>query len=225
MAAALLPPFLPRALLETLLYRAPLDVLLFDTRLICRYAAPADDTLVGRTAAELVGASAEEIFGRAGSDLLAALHLAADAATAAQYPAYRYTRDDAESRTYHCWSVAIEPVLLHDYRGSEEFRGVLVTLADIEDLADERDRMRQAEGRLTAENTDLRLQLETRRRRAAAAQEHVRTLLAPVSGYLQLLARRPELLVGQDQAALIAQLLPRLAAIAAAVDEAADSVV
>ena len=99
---------------------------------------------------------------------------------------------------------------------------MLVTLADVEDLADERDRLREVEGRLTAENAELRLQLETRRRRAEATRERVRTLLAPVSGYLQALARRPELLAGEDQAALFAQLLPRLDEIVAAVDEAAD---
>ena len=221
--AALAPsPFLPRALLETLLYRAPLDVLLFDTALICRYAALADDTFLGHTPAALVGVSAEDIFGREGGDLLTALRLAADAATAAQYPAYRYTRDDAETRTYHCWAVAIEPVLLHDYRGSEEFRGVLVTLADVEDLADERDRLREVEGRLTAENAELRLQLDVRRRRADEARQRVRALLAPVSGYLQVLTRRPALLAGQDQAALLAHLLPHLDELVAAVDEIAD---
>ena len=221
MAAAFLPPSLPRALLETLLDRAPLDVLLFDVGLICRYTALTGDTLLGRTAAELVGASAVDIFGRGAGDLLAALHLAADGAVTAQYPVYRYTRQEAEAQTSHCWSVAIEPVLLHDYRGGEEFRGVLVTLADVEDLADERDRLREAEGRLTAETTALRLQLDARRRRAETARTQVRTLLAPVAGYLQVLARRPELLAGQDQAALIERLL-RLSAIAAAVDEAAD---
>ena len=63
MSTASSSPALPQPLLETLLHRAPLDLLLFDVRLICRYAAPAGDTLLGRTAAELVGQSAEVLFG------------------------------------------------------------------------------------------------------------------------------------------------------------------
>ena len=221
MTAVYPSPSLPRPLLETLLHRAPLDMLLFDVELICRYAAPAGDTLLGLSAAELVHQSAATIFGREASDLLTALRQAADAAAAAQYPAYRYTQQEAETQTYHCWSVAVEPVLLHDYRGREEFRGVLVTLADVADLVAERDRLREAEGRLTAENAELRLQLAAQHQRAEETQAQVRTLLAPVSGYLQVLARRPELLAGQDQAALLAQLLPRLTEVAAAVDAAA----
>ncbi len=48
------PAPLPLPLLETLLRMAPLDVLLFDTELVCRFAALADETLFGRTAAEFV---------------------------------------------------------------------------------------------------------------------------------------------------------------------------
>lgn len=221
MSTASSAPSLPQPLLETLLQRAPLDLLLFDVQLICRYAAPAGDTLLGRPAAALVGESAETLFGREAGDLLAALRLAAAVASPAQYPEYRYTPQEAEQQTYHCWSVAVEPVLLHDYRGSEEFRGVVVTLADVEDLVAERDRLREAEGRLTAENAALRLQLDASRQRAEEARARVRTQLAPLSGYLQVLARRPELLVGQDEAALLQRLLPRLSDIVRAVDDAA----
>jgi hypothetical protein len=118
--------------------------------------------------------------------------------------------------------VRIEPVLLHDYRGREEFRGVLVTLADVADLANERDQLRQSEAGLTAETATLRLQLQASRQRATAARERVRVLLTPVVGYLQVLTRRPELLAGEDPAAVLGRLLPRLAEIVAAVDEAAD---
>ena len=222
MSTAYSSPVLPQPLLETLLHRAPLDLLLFDVALICRYAAPAGDTLLGRTAAALVGQSAEVLFGREAGDLLAALRAAAAEASPVQYPEYRYTQREAERQTHRCWSVAIEPVLLHDYRGSEEFRGVVVTLADVEDLVEERDRLREAEGRLTAENAELRLQLEARQRQAEETRARVRTLLAPVSGYLQVLARRPELLAGEDEAALLGRLLPRLADVASAVDVAAE---
>jgi hypothetical protein len=217
-------PALPGALLDALLHRAPLDALLFDTELVCRYAAPAGDTLLGRSRAALVGASAEQLFGREHGDLLAALRRAVTAVAAFRDPAYRAAAAAAaagEPETLGCWSVDIEPLMLHDYRGREEFRGALVTLADVGDLAAERDRLRHAEARLTAEVAALRLQLDARRERAEAARARVRTLLTPVQGYLQVLARRPALLAGDDPAALLERLLPQLAEIVAAVDEAA----
>ncbi len=226
MATPPLGPTLPGPLLNLLLYQAPLDALLFDAELVCRYAAPAADTLLGRTAAELIGLPADAIFGPGHSDLLAALHLAASAASTYTYPAYRSTAPPAgataQETVVACWSVRIEPVLLHDYRGREEFRGVLVTLADVADLATERDTLRQREAELTTESADLRLQLEARRQRAVAARERVRAQLTPVVGYLQVLSRRPELLAGEDPAAVLARLLPYLAEAVAAVDEAAD---
>ena len=220
MAAAYPSPPAPGALLEALLHRAPLDVLLFDAELVCRYAAPAGETLLGRARHALVGAPADAIFGPEGGDLVAALRVAADAAAPSQFPVYRYETGET-TRTYHCWSVAVEPVLLHDYRGREEFRGVLVTLADIADLADERDRLREAEARLTGENAELRLQLAAARRRAEAARAGVRDRLAPVAGYLQVLARRPEVLAGEDPGALAARLLPSVDAAVAAADAGA----
>lgn len=211
----------PSEILDHLLRSSPFDVLLFDVELVCRYAAPAGDTLLGRSAVELVGLGAGEIFGPDGSDLLTALRLAAEGAATYQYPEYHYEHQDAETRTFHCWAVEIEPVLLRNYRGGDEFRGVLATLADIGDLTDERDRLRASEARLAAENAELKLQLQGYRQRTAAAQERVRTLLAPVAGYLQLIARRPELLTGQDQAATMRQLLPALAEIVSIVDQSA----
>jgi hypothetical protein len=217
-------PALPGALLDALLHRAPLDALLFDTELVCRYAAPAGDTLLGRSRAALVGATAEQLFGREHGDLLAALRRVVTEAAAFRDPAYRAAAAAASSDehgTLGCWSVEIEPLTLHDYRGREEFRGALVTLADVRDLADERDRLRHAEERLTGEVVELRLQLDARRALAEAARARVRTQLTPVQGYLQVLARRPALLAADDPAVLLERLLPRLAEIVAAVDEAA----
>jgi hypothetical protein len=223
------PPSPPQALLEALLRLAPLDVLLFDTDLVCRYAAPATGVLFGRGADDLLNQHATAIFDPAHGDLHTALRLAAADAAGARYPSYRYTAADAETQTYYCWSVGIEPVSLLDYRGREEFRGVLVTLTDVQDLADERDRLRTAEGHLLAENADLRFQVQDLRSRLAASekarqdvQASVRDLLAPLYGYLQVLAHRPEILTSESPQGLAEHLLlPRVREIVAAVDNAA----
>src|SRR5918997_3916385 len=98
-------PSLPLSLMESLMQLAPLDVLLFDTDLVCRYAAPADDTLFGRTAAELVGEPATALFSPRSGDLHSALREAAEDAGSFDYSSYRYTFDDAETRQYSCRSV------------------------------------------------------------------------------------------------------------------------
>ena len=222
MPTSLPVPSPPGPLLDALLRQAPLDVLLFDAALVCRYAALAGDRLLGRTEHEIIGLNAAALFGDRDAPLLSALRRAAAAAERVAYPDLRMTDGDGETRTHRCWAVGIEPVTLLDYRGGDEFRGVLVTLADVADLADERDRLRGAEARLIAEVADLRVRLDARGERAAAARQAVRDALAPVSGYLQVLARRPELLAGRDLGALAAELLPRLAAAVAAADEVAD---
>jgi CRP-like cAMP-binding protein len=158
---------LPPPLLETLLRSTPLDVLLFDSELVCRYAALSDDTLFGRSAEEFLGRSVDEVFPPARSDLRSALELAAHSTANYQYPAYRYTYADTEhtSETAFCWSVRVEPVTLHDYRGREEFRGVLVTLVDVLDLADDNDRLRQENDSLRRENDRLQRELTALQRR------------------------------------------------------------
>jgi hypothetical protein len=208
---------------------APLDVLLFDTDLVCRFAAPAGDTLLGRSAADIVGQSALTLFAPDHGDLHSALWEAADDAGTYDYPAYRYAIEGADTKQFFCWSVRIQPVHLLDYRGREEFRGVLVTLADVQDLADERDRLQSAQERLLSENArlhagleDLRVRLDAERAAHRHVQADVRDLLAPVQGYLQLLAERPAALAGQTAESLIVQhLLPRLREVVRTVDEVA----
>ena len=157
------PAPLPPPLLETLLRMAPLDVLLFDTELVCRFAALADETLFGRTAEQFIGQPADAIFPPARGDLRSALTLAAGGAGSYAYPSYRYTYADpaAPTDTAFCWAVRVEPVTLHDYRGREEFRGVLVTLADVLDLTDENDRLRQDNDQLQREVDRLQRELAT----------------------------------------------------------------
>ena len=161
------PAPLPPPLLETLLRMAPLDVLLFDTELVCRFAALAGESLFGRTAEQFIGQPVDAIFPPARGDLRSALELAAGSTTTYAYPAYRYTYTDTEgtTETAFCWAVRIEPVVLHDYRGRDEFRGVLVTLADVLDLADENDRLRQQTDRLQREVDRLQRELTAAQRR------------------------------------------------------------
>jgi CRP-like cAMP-binding protein len=158
------PAPVPAPLLEALLRMAPLDVLLFDAQLVCRYAVLADDTLFGRTAEQFLGRPVDEIFPPARGDLRSAMRLASSG-TSYEYPAYRYTYADPEgtTETAFCWAVRIEPILLHDYRGREEFQGVLVTLADVLDLTDENDRLRR-------ENDELQREADRLRRELAGAQ-------------------------------------------------------
>ena len=223
-----MPPPLPSPLLETMLHLAPLDVLLFDTELVCRYAAPSGDSLFGRTADQLVGRHAEEIFPPARSDLRSALELAASSAATYEYPSYRYTYAEPSGTTevLFCWSVRIEPVMLRDYRGREEFQGVLVTLADVQDLADENDELRREKGALERENQRLRDALAAAQQREAEAAEArltlratVGNLLTPVMGYLQVVSEQPAALEGQSTTDVIDTVaLPGLRRVAEALD-------
>lgn len=225
------PALLPLPLLEAIILQSPLDVLLFDTDLICRYAAPAGGTLFGRTAAELTGMRADEIISPDHGDLHSALQLAAQSATSYGYPSYRYTFNDSTTQALFCWSIRVEPVALHDYRGREEFRGVLVTLADVQDLTDENDHLKRETDRLRRENGRLQRRLVEAERREAAAlasrralREAVRTLVTPAVCYLQALSRRPQILRGQPPERVIEGIvLPGLATVVDAVDEIAGA--
>lgn len=215
---AVTPSPLPSSLLDALLRMAPLDVLLFDTDLVCRYAALAEGSLFGRTPDQFIGRPAAEIFPPANGDLRTALTLAAESAAVYNYRPYRYTLTTPEPQTFFCWSVRIEAVSLADYRGREEFRGVLVTLADVQDLADDNDRMTREVDRLQREVSQLRQQMVAAERREAAHRESrldlrsvVGNLLTPAMGYLQLLSRRPHVLRGQPLAQTIEEkILPEL---------------
>lgn len=224
------PSPLPSSLLDAMLRMAPLDVLLFDTELICRYAALSEGKLFGRTPDQFIGRPAAEIFPPANGDLRTALTLAAESAAIYNYRPYRYTLTTPEPQTFFCWSVRIEPVSLADYRGREEFRGVLVTLADVQDLADENDQLKRDVDRLQRELSLSRQEVAGgRRREAQLIQERldlrtaVRTLLTPAIGYLQVLLRRPHILRGLSAERLIDEsVLPELHRIVAAVEIDAD---
>jgi len=223
-----LPAPLPPVLLETLLWQAPVDVLLFDTDLVCRYAAPASGTLFGKTAQELVGRSAHDIFAPEHGDLHSSLDLAAQTAERYDYPSYRYVHAEATEQTHYCWSVRIEAVLLRDYRGQEEFHGVLVTLSDVQDLVDARDQLeaevadlRRTVARLEEERDAQRDATDEARSRL---RESVRNKLTPIVGYLQVVSRYPALMRDRTPADIIeGQVLPGLQRLVESVDEWADS--
>lgn len=217
MNTSLPAPSLPPPLFDTLLQRTPVDVLLFDTALVCRYAAPADDTLFGRTADELVGRHAAEILPPAANGLRPVLERAAQEAAAWRAPHYRFTYRERDTELSFCWAIRVEPIAV------EQYRGVLVTLSDVYDLIDENDQLR-------AENDRLHAELEQAHRRESAwvtalrgLQATVRSRLAPVSGYLQVLARRPSVLAGRAVPSVIEDhVLPQLRNLVDAVDRLSE---
>ena len=217
MSASSSSPTLPPPLLETLLQRAPVDVLLFDTALICQYVAPAADTLLGQTPEQLAGRHARDIFPPTAHGLLPMLERAAHDAAAWHTPEYRFTYREHGSEALFCWAIRVEPVAV------ESFRGVLITLADVHDLADENDHLRAENARLRAHAGALHPREQTQVAALHDLQERVRSLLAPAVGYLQAIARRPALLAGRSPAAVIEErVLPRLHDVVDAVDRAGE---
>jgi nitrogen-specific signal transduction histidine kinase len=183
------------------LHAAPLDVLLFDTDLICRYAAPADGSLFGRTEEELLGRHAAEIFPDDANGIQPVLAQAAHAAARWENPAYRVRLHDGATERVYCWSVKVEPVV------TDQYHGVLVTLADVQDLVDENERLESI----------VRAQQYAQRQ----LQTDVRTMLTPAIGYLQAIVRRPEVLHGRSPRQIIERnVLPHLRRVVDAVDGA-----
>src|SRR5687768_15368499 len=67
----------PRAVLDRLLQRTPVNVFLFDTNLVCCYAAPVGDHFLGRPRDDLTGRQAAEILPPAADGLAPVLERAA----------------------------------------------------------------------------------------------------------------------------------------------------
>jgi nitrogen-specific signal transduction histidine kinase len=201
-------PDLPLELLDAVLRRAPVDVLLFDRSLICRYAAPVGDTFFGQPGSSLAGRPVEEVLPPARNGLRATLAAAAHDARGWSAPAYRFTCAIDGVDTSFCSAIQIEPV------SADSYEGVLVIMADARALAE----LEEEHARLHEETVRLRRALRHVRAR-------VRDRLALVSGYLQLIARRPRLLAGRPISDVIERsLLPEVDAIVAEMDRAADAV-
>ena len=213
MTTASPPPGLPPPLFDLVLRLTPLDVLLFDRALICRYAAPAGDQFLGQPRDELEGRHAAEILPPAADGLRPVLERAANEQVNWRDSRYLFSCEVHGVPTEFCWVIQVEPVQVEGYEG------VLVTLTDSNELreaVEERDR--------------LRAELEESRRRAAVRRgalhdlrATLRSLLAPISGYLQVIARRPHALAGRPPAAVIADhVLPQMGGLVAAADRLKD---
>ena len=204
------PSDLPAPILDVLLRRAPLDVLLLDRRLICRYAAPVDDAFLGQPREALIDRPITEIFPPAADELRPILEHTVRQTSRWRTPLYRFSHPvDGVMTEYH-WTIQVQSLTI----GS--FWGVLIVLGDareFRDAAEERDRLRAECDRLYHHEVERRDALQNLRAR-------LRSLLAPLSGYLQVLARRPYVLGGQSPATVIERrVLPQVDALVSVIDQ------
>jgi hypothetical protein len=191
---------------DELLRLAPVNVLLLDRDLVCRYAAPTGETLYGRQRDDLVGRPVTDVLPPARNGLGRILHRAARQSAAWHHPEYRFEHTEGSEARSCCWSVAVDPV------ATPEFSGVLVSWTEIAEQAAERERLR---GEIQ------RLRREARERNAALIQvlSDLRNAITPLSGYLQVIARRPTALGGRPAADVVGSLvLPRIADLLAITD-------
>ncbi|MBI2760778.1 MAG: PAS domain-containing protein [Chloroflexi bacterium] len=200
-------PDLPPEVLDVVLQRAPVDVLLFDRSLICRYAAPAGESFLGQPSASLPGRPVDEILPPARNGLRETLDAAARDARAWSAPAYRFTCPIDGVDTPFCSAIQIEPVSADDYEG------VLVILADARALA-----------QLEDEHTKLHEEAIALRRALWQLRVRARDRLALISGYLQVIARRPRILAGRAPSEVIERtLLPQVGAIVSDIDSVVEA--
>jgi PAS domain-containing protein len=197
--------FPPHAFWDLVLRLAPSHLFVFDTALICRYAAPADDHFLGVARDELVGRHATEVLPPASNGLRPLLERAAVEGRAGTVPQYRYTHRVEDAETVHLWAIQATPLRL------EPYRGVLLTLSDVLDLVEQRDRLQLQCDDLTAQVDQLTRRQAERNRALTALATHLRTQLTPVWGYLQLLLERPDLRTGSSAEAILKDaVLPQL---------------
>jgi hypothetical protein len=188
----------PPMLWDVLLRLVPLNLLLFDTDLLCCYAAPIGDDMLGRHPEELLGLPAAEILPPVRDGLAPVLERAARDAIPWRNPEYGFIRTLDGREQHFCWSIHVDPVRVDD------LRGVLVTWSDVLAGTQERDR-------LLTEAGAYRREAEERNAALVQALSDLRNAITPLSGYLQVIARRPEMLRGLSPGELIAGVvLPRI---------------
>lgn len=196
-----------RSLLDEALQRVPIHVFILDGALVCRYAAPAGETFLGLPRERLVGLDIGAILPPARNGLRPALHGAARQGVSWTHPAHEYRHQSDEGEVLYVWAIRVEPVALHDERG------VLLTLQDIAEHIAARTRVEIERDRLLAVTGILERQLASHTRRAQELCAKVRNVVAPISGYLQVIAHRRALLGGQSIAEMIdGTILPQLRA-------------
>ena len=174
--------------METVYRCDPPQIFIFDSDLICRYAAPAGDTFLGRRREELVGRHAAEILPPTSKRLRPVLEraLREQASWSTRRYRYRHRQDDGE-RLY-VWAIVVAPVV------QASGQGVLVSLMDTLEPARQRHRLRRENEALRARIAHLVALHRRRLQERLDLEARLRTALTPVWGYVQLLLRRPELL-------------------------------
>jgi PAS domain S-box-containing protein len=180
--------FPPHAFWDRVLRAAPSHLFVFDTALICRYAAPAGEDFLGMPRDNLLGRHAAEILPPASNGLRPLLERAAFEGQEATVPQYRYTHRVGDAETIHVWSIQATPLRMNSYRG------VLMALSDIVDLVEQRDQLQLRCDDLQVEVERLRRSQAEHNQQLSGLATQLRTLLTPVWGYVQLLLERPELL-------------------------------
>lgn len=197
---------LPDSVCETLLQLAPVNVFFFDTELVCRYAAPVGDEFLGLHRDLMPGRPAAEILPPAANGLRREMERAALQATSWHNPEYHFVHHAAGQETPCCWTIHIEPVTV------ESFRGVMVSWSDVKERADERESLR----------ADLEEQRQANVERDSALMallSDLRNMITPISGYLQVIARRPAMLGRRSVTDVISfNILPRVNDVLASLD-------
>lgn len=194
------------SLLDLLLRKTPVHVFWFDALLRCRYAAPMGEAFLGHSREQCVGLPVDEILPPAATELRTVLERAVREGHGWHRGEVRVMLPDAAGDLRCCWAVEVLPLAV----GRRE--GVMISLADISGLVEERDRFRE-------ELDEQRKREDEHRRAMLELLADLRNLLTPPLGYLQLLTRRPWALRGLTPTAVISRyVLPRLADLSASLD-------
>jgi nitrogen-specific signal transduction histidine kinase len=181
---------LPPPLWDVVLRLTPCHVLLFDAALVCRYAAPCGEELAGYPPSGLVGRRLPELFPGCPDFAERAVQALTTGDT---HDVLVRCEHGGQIVGWHAWltrlmadTAPVVLVMMIDETASQD---------DIAALRAERDQLREREA--------------SRREIARDLYTNIRTLLTPISGYLQLMARRPRALAGRDPADLVErELLP-----------------
>jgi PAS fold len=197
--------FPPHAFWDLVLRAAPSHLFVFDTALICRYAAPSGEEFLGIPRDDLLGRHAAEFLPPASDGLRPLLEQAVFEGKEASLPQYRYAHRVGDAETLHLWSVRATPLHLDSYRS------VLLALSDIVNLVEQRDQLQFRCDDLQGEVERLRRAQAEGNRGLGALVIQLRSRLTPVLGYAQLLVRRPELLGSRAPEAILRdEMLPQL---------------
>jgi hypothetical protein len=176
----------PTPLWDLVLRLAPLHVFVFDAGLVCRYAAPLDGTFLGQPGERCLNRHASEFLPPATDGLGSALEGVLQEGAPWRTDHYRYSHRVGDAETVYTWAIEATPIQAPPHRG------ILLTLTDVLQLVEERDRLRLQCEDLQDIAEQLRHQQTERDRVLTATATHMRTLLTPVWGYLELILRSHE---------------------------------